>query len=228
MYLVLLRHGESEWNRENRFTGWADVELSEKGIEEAKRAGRLLRAGGFAFDIAFSSVLRRANRTLELALTELGLSHIPTRTSWRLNERHYGALQGLNKAETAAQHGEEKIRIWRRSFDVRPPELELSDPRHARHDPKYGGLADHEIPHAESLADTIERFLPFWYGDIFPALQDNQRVVIAAHGNSLRGLVKNLEGLSAEEILNVEIPTGTPLVYELDGNLKPVRRFYLE
>src|SRR5579862_423365 len=225
--LVLLRHGESTWNRENLFTGWTDVDLSERGIAEAKEAGRLLREGGYVFDVAFTSVLKRAIRTLWITLDALDLMWIPVTKDWRLNERHYGALQGLNKAETAAKHGEAQTKIWRRSFDIPPPALTIDDPRHPSHDPRYAGLAPGELPLTESLKDTIARFLPYWHETIAPDVKTGRRVVIAAHGNSLRALVKYLDDISESEIVELNIPTGIPLVYELDDQLKPLRHYYL-
>lgn len=225
--LVLLRHGESVWNRENRFTGWTDVGLSERGVEEAKRAGQELRAAGYEFDIAFTSVLKRAIKTLWIALEELDQMWIPVHNSWRLNERHYGALQGLNKAETAARHGLEQTQLWRRSYDVPPPPLEPDDPRHPRHDRRYRDLQPEELPCTESLKDTVRRFLPYWHEHIAPALAAGKRVIIAAHGNSLRALVKFLDQISDQEIVHLNIPTGIPLVYELDDQLHPTRHFYL-
>src|SRR5437868_3374476 len=225
--VVLLRHGESTWNRENRFTGWTDVDLSERGREEAAEAGRLLKEGGYTFDIAYTSVLTRAIRTLWIAQDALDLMWIPVEKSWRLNERHYGALQGLNKAETAAKHGEAQTKIWRRSYDIPPPPLTLDDPRHPSHDPRYASLNPGDLPLAESLKDTVARFLPYWHETIAPAIRSGQRVLIAAHGNSLRALVKYLDEVSDEEIVELNIPTGIPLVYELDGNLKPIRHEYV-
>jgi len=225
--LVLLRHGESLWNRENRFTGWTDVDLSPKGLDEACDAGRLLHAGGFVFDVAYTSVLKRAIRTCWVALDELDLLWIPMERSWRLNERHYGALQGLNKAEIAAQHGEAQTKIWRRSYDTPPPPLREDDPRHPAHDPRYASLAPGEIPSTESLKDTVARFLPYWHGTIAPAIRAGRRVLITAHGNSLRALVKYLDGISDGDIAELNIPTGIPLVYELDDDLRAVRRAYL-
>ncbi len=225
--LVLLRHGESTWNRENRFTGWTDVDLSETGIEEAHEAGRLLREGGYRFDLAYTSVLRRAIRTLWIALDELDQMWIPTLTSWRLNERHYGALQGLNKAETAAEYGEEQVRLWRRSYDVPPPRLEVDDPRFPGRDERYRDLPDADVPRSESLKETVGRFLPYWDETISPTLRAGERVLIAAHGNSLRALVKHLDGISDEEIVGLNIPTGVPLVYELDQALRPHAHYYL-
>lgn len=225
--LVLLRHGESTWNRENRFTGWTDVGLSEKGVEEAIAAGRLLREEGFVFDEAHVSVLKRAIKTLWLALEELDQMWIPVHLDWRLNERHYGALQGLNKAETAARHGMEQTMIWRRSYDIPPPALEPGDPRHPGTDPRYAGLKPEELPLTECLKDTVDRFLPYWHGAIAPALRQGKRLIVAAHGNSLRALVKYLDGISDEDIVGLNIPTGIPLVYELDDDLRPLRHFYL-
>jgi 2,3-bisphosphoglycerate-dependent phosphoglycerate mutase len=225
--IVLLRHGESVWNKENRFTGWTDVPLSEKGIQEAREAGRLLREGGYTFDMAYTSVLKRAIKTLWIVLEEMDLMWIPVVNSWRLNERHYGALQGLNKAETASKHGEEKVSIWRRSYDVRPPALTPEDPRHPRNDPKYANLRPDDLPATECLKDTIERFLPYAQENITPAIRTGQRVLIAAHGNTLRALVKYADRLSDEEIVKVNIPTGVPLVYELSDDMKPLRRYYL-
>lgn len=225
--LVLLRHGFSSWNQENRFTGWTDVDLAEQGRAEAQEAGRLLKEGGYVFDIAYTSVLKRAIRTLWIALDVLDQLWIPVEKHWRLNERHYGALQGLNKAETAAKHGDAQIKIWRRSYDIPPPPLELSDPRHPSHDPRYRSLTPGELPLTESLKDTVARFLPYWHDTIAPAIQSGQRVLIAAHGNSLRALVKYLDNVPESEIVELNIPTGIPLVYELDANLKPVRHYYL-
>jgi 2,3-bisphosphoglycerate-dependent phosphoglycerate mutase len=225
--VVLLRHGESTWNKENRFTGWTDVDLSERGRAEAQEAGRLLREGGYVFDLAFTSVLTRAIRTLIIALDTLDQLWIPVTKSWRLNERHYGALQGLNKAETAAKHGEAQTKIWRRSYDIPPPPLTPDDPRHPSHDPRYRDLDPGELPLTESLKDTVARFLPYWHGTIAPTIRSGRRVLIAAHGNSLRALVKYLDGIDEEQIVELNIPTGIPLVYELDGELKPLRHYYL-
>jgi 2,3-bisphosphoglycerate-dependent phosphoglycerate mutase len=225
--LVLLRHGESDWNRENRFTGWTDVDLSEKGVAEAHQGAKLLGEAGFTFDIAFTSVLKRAIRTLWIVQDELDLMWIPVEISWRLNERHYGALQGLNKAETATKFGEEQVLIWRRSYDVPPPALEPDDPRFPGHDPRYHDLTDAELPRTESLKLTGERFLPYWHGTIVPAIKSGQRVLIAAHGNSLRALVKHLDHISDAEIVGLNIPTGVPLVYELNENLEAVSHRYL-
>jgi 2,3-bisphosphoglycerate-dependent phosphoglycerate mutase len=225
--VVLLRHGESTWNRENRFTGWTDVDLSEKGLDEAREAGRLLKEGGFVFDVSYTSLLKRAIRTGWMALDALDLLWTPVYRDWRLNERHYGALQGLNKAETAAKHGEAQIKIWRRSYDIPPPALSLDDQRHPAYDPRYAKLDSALLPKTESLKDTVARFLPYWHGTIAPAIRDGQRVLIAAHGNSLRALVKYLDNVSDDAIVELNIPTGIPLVYELDAELKPIRSFYL-
>jgi 2,3-bisphosphoglycerate-dependent phosphoglycerate mutase len=225
--LMLLRHGESDWNRENRFTGWTDVDLSATGMEEARRAGRILLEKGFTFDVAFTSVLKRAIRTLWIVLDVMDLMWIPVYRSWRLNERHYGALQGLNKAETAARHGEQQVKIWRRSYDIRPPALEPTDPRFPGHDPRYAGLSDRELPRTECLKDTVARFLPYWHETIGPAIRSGQRVLIAAHGNSLRALVKHLDGISDNDIVELNIPTGVPLLYELDDALQSLRHEYL-
>ncbi|MDE3156574.1 MAG: 2,3-diphosphoglycerate-dependent phosphoglycerate mutase [Acidobacteriota bacterium] len=225
--LVLLRHGESVWNRENRFTGWTDVDLSDQGRHEAAEAGRLLRQEGFTFDVAFTSVLKRAIRTLWIALDELDLMWIPVTRTWRLNERHYGALQGLNKAETAAKHGEAQVKIWRRSYDTPPPPLAPDDPRHPSRDRRYAGLAPDEVPCTESLKDTVARFLPCWHELIAPAVRSGRRVLVVAHGNSLRALVKYLDHVSDEDIVELNIPTGIPLVYELDADLRPVGHRYL-
>lgn len=225
--IVLLRHGESTWNQENRFTGWTDVDLTPQGKQEAQSAGRLLREHGFAFDIAYTSVLKRAIRTLWIVLDEMDQMWIPIQHTWRLNERHYGALQGLNKAETAAQYGDEQVLIWRRSYDVRPPALTVDDTRYAGADPRYKNLSDNDIPVTECLKDTVARFLPYWNATIAPQVQSGKSVIIAAHGNSLRALVKYLDNISDEDILNCNIPTGVPLVYELDDNLKPIKNYYL-
>jgi len=226
--LVLLRHGESVWNKENRFTGWTDVGLSEKGFDEAQTAGRRLREAGFTFDLCHTSVLKRAIKTLWLALEELDLMYLPVHNHWRLNERHYGALQGLDKAETAERHSKEQVFLWRRSFDVPPPPLDLTDPRHPSHDPRYAGLDPAQLPRAESLKDTILRVLPCWNETIAPDITSGRRILISAHGNSLRALVKHLDSISDAEIPTLEIPTGVPLVYELDAALKPIRHFYLD
>jgi len=225
--VVLLRHGESIWNKENRFTGWTDVDLSKKGIAEAHEAGQVLRREGYVFDVAYTSVLKRAIRTLWITLDELDQMWIPIHLSWRLNERHYGALQGLNKSETAAKFGEEQVKIWRRSYDVPPPALEKSDPRYPGNDPRYKLQAPGELPLTECLKDTVARFLPYWHQTIAPAIQAGQRVLIAAHGNSLRALVKYLDNISEKDILELNIPTGMPLVYELDDDLKPLKHYYL-
>jgi 2,3-bisphosphoglycerate-dependent phosphoglycerate mutase len=225
--LVLLRHGESIWNRENRFTGWTDVDLSEQGLKEAHDAGRLLREAGLAFDLAFTSVLKRAIRTLWVALDEMDRMWIPVHNSWRLNERHYGALQGLNKAEMAARFGDAQILTWRRSYDVRPPALEPDDERWPGHDPRYRDLTPDELPATECLKDTVARFLPYWSGTIAPAVKSGRQVIIAAHGNSIRALVKYLDRVSDQDIVGLNIPTGTPLVYELDAALNPLQHYYL-
>ncbi|HSD40839.1 MAG TPA: 2,3-diphosphoglycerate-dependent phosphoglycerate mutase [Burkholderiales bacterium] len=225
--LVLLRHGESLWNRENRFTGWTDVDLSEHGREEARRAGRLLAESGYTFDMAYTSVLKRAIKTLWLALEEMDRMWIPIHNSWRLNERHYGALQGLNKAETAQKFGEDQVLAWRRSYDTPPPALTLDDPRHPGNDPRYAALSAAELPLTECLKDTVARFLPYWHEAIAPAVRSGNRVVIAAHGNSIRALVKYLDDVSEQDIVGLNIPTGIPLVYELDAALKPVGHYYL-
>ena len=225
--LVLLRHGQSNWNKENRFTGWYDVDLSEQGVREAREAGRLLREGGFDFDVAYTSVLKRAIRTLWLTLDEMDRMWLPVHRLWRLNERHYGALQGLDKAETAAKHGDEQVLIWRRSYDTPPPELEESDERWPGHDRRYAGLSKDQLPLSECLKDTVERFLPAWNDVIAPAVRDGQRVLIVAHGNSLRALVKHLDGISDQDILGLNIPTGIPLVYELNDDLTPIGSHYL-
>ncbi len=225
--LVLLRHGESTWNKENRFTGWTDVDLSEKGIEEAKKAPNYLKDAGFIFDIAYTSVLKRAIRTLWFTLDGMDLMWIPVIRNWRLNERHYGALQGLNKAETAAKYGDEQVLIWRRSYDTPPPKLEPDDPRNPAKDPRYKELESSEVPLTECLKDTVARVLPFWKKEIAPTIKKGKRVLIAAHGNSLRALVKYLDNISDQDIVHLNIPTGMPLVYELDNNLKPIKNYYL-
>ncbi len=225
--VVLLRHGESTWNQENRFTGWTDVDLSDKGREEALEAGRLLKEGGYVFDLAYTSVLKRAIRTLWIALDVMDQMWLPTEKSWRLNERHYGALQGLNKAETAAKHGEAQVKIWRRSYDIPPPALEKNDPRHPSRDPRYAGLPEPDLPLTESLKDTVARFLPYWHDTIAPSIRAGRRVLIAAHGNSLRALVKYLDNVSERDIVELNIPTGIPLVYELDDDIRPLRHYYL-
>ncbi|HQP59876.1 MAG TPA: 2,3-diphosphoglycerate-dependent phosphoglycerate mutase [Anaerolineaceae bacterium] len=225
--VVLLRHGESAWNKENRFTGWTDVDLTEKGIQEAQEGARLLKDAGFTFDLAFTSVLKRAIRTLWIVLDQMDLMWIPVRRSWRLNERHYGALQGLNKAETAEKFGEAQVKIWRRSYDTRPPDLELDDPRHPRFDPRYKEIGPIFLPRAECLKDTVERFLPYWFEEIVPEIKSGKKVIIVAHGNSLRALVKYLDNIPEDEIVELNIPTGVPLVYELDEDLKPITHYYL-
>ncbi len=225
--LVLLRHGESTWNKENRFTGWTDVPLSEKGLQEAREAGRLLRSEKLTFDIAFTSVLKRAIKTLWIALEEMDLMWIPVINHWRLNERHYGALQGLNKAETAEKHGMDQVKIWRRSYDIPPPMLTKDDDRYPGRDPRYARLRPEELPLTESLKDTVDRFLPYWHETIAPVVREGKSVIIAAHGNSLRALVKYLDNIPESEIVGLNIPTGIPLVYELDDDLKPIRNYYL-
>ena len=225
--LVLIRHGESDWNKQNRFTGWTDVDLSEKGRAEALEGGRVLKQEGFTFDVAYTSVLKRAIRTLWTVLDEMDLMWIPVHRSWRLNERHYGALQGLNKSETAAKYGEDQVKIWRRSYDVPPPVLEKSDERWPGHDRRYKDLSESELPVTECLKDTVARFLPYWHETIAPAVKSGKRVIVAAHGNSLRALVKYLDNVSDAEIIGLNIPTGIPLVYELDENLKPIKHYYL-
>ena len=225
--VVLLRHGESIWNQENRFTGWYDVDLTDKGLHEAREAGRSMKEQGFVFDLAYTSVLKRAIRTLWLALDEMDLMWIPVTQSWRLNERHYGALQGLNKAETAAKFGDEQVLVWRRSYDIPPPALDKGDSRYPGQDPRYAGLSDRELPLTECLKDTVERFLPYWHETIAPQVKAGKRVIITAHGNSLRALVKYLDGVNDQDIVGLNIPTGIPLVYELDDDLKPIRNYYL-
>jgi 2,3-bisphosphoglycerate-dependent phosphoglycerate mutase len=225
--VVLLRHGESEWNKENRFTGWTDVELSEKGMQEAKKAGRLMKEAGIEFDIAYTSVLKRAIRTMYLATDEMNLLWIPVVKSWRLNERHYGALQGLNKAETAEIFGDEQVHIWRRSYDIQPPALTTDDERFPGHDRRYSDMDKKDLPLTECLKDTVARFLPFWHETIAPSIKSGKRVLIAAHGNSLRALVKYLDNIPDDEIVELNIPTGVPLVYELDDDLKPIKHYYL-
>jgi 2,3-bisphosphoglycerate-dependent phosphoglycerate mutase len=225
--LVLLRHGESQWNRENRFTGWTDVGLTDKGVSEAVEAGRVLKQEGYAFDVAFTSVLSRAIKTLWLALEQLDRMWVPVHHSWRLNERHYGALQGLDKAETAERHGMEQTHIWRRSYDVPPPALTADDPRHPSRDPRYAAVNAADLPLTECLKDTVERFLPYWHEVVAPAVKSGQRVIIAAHGNSLRALIKYLDNIPDADIVELNVPTGVPLVYELDDDLKPIRHYYL-
>ncbi|HBG04900.1 MAG: phosphoglyceromutase [Geobacteraceae bacterium GWC2_58_44] len=226
--LVLVRHGESVWNKENLFTGWTDVDLSERGQEESREAGIALRKHGLGFDVAFTSLLKRAIRTMWLLLDEMDLMWIPERKEWRLNERHYGALQGLDKAETARKYGEEQVKLWRRSYQVRPPALEEEDSRHPRHDPRYALLDRNLLPSGECLQDTVQRVIPFWQQQVVPVLRSGQRPLIVAHGNSLRGLVKYLDRVSDDAIVDLEIPTGSPLVYELDEDLRPMRHYYLE
>ena len=225
--VVLLRHGESTWNKENRFTGWHDVDLTDRGRDEAREAGRLLKQGGFVFDAAFTSVLKRAIKTLGIALDTLDQLWIPVTKSWKLNERSYGALQGLNKAETAATHGEAQTKIWRRSFDIPPPALTLDDERHPSHDPRYTGLTADELPLAESLKDTIARFMPYWHETLAPAVKSGKRIVVVAHGNTIRAMVKYLGSVSDTDIVELNIPTGVPLVYELTAELKPIKDYYL-
>jgi len=225
--LVLVRHGQSTWNEENRFTGWTDVDLSHKGRQEAKDAGEVLRAEGYTFDVAYTSVLKRAIRTLWTIMDEMDLMWIPVHRSWRLNERHYGALQGLNKAETAAKFGEQQVKIWRRSYDVPPPALDGDDERYPGRDPRYKTISPQELPLTECLKDTVARFLPLWHETIAPTIREGHKVLIAAHGNSLRALVKYLDNVSDQDIVELNIPTGMPLVYELDGHLKPLNRYYL-
>lgn len=226
--LVLVRHGQSMWNLENRFTGWTDVELSENGIKEAKEAGRVLKQKGFLFDIAFTSVLKRAKDTLTYILKEMGEENIQVKKSWKLNERHYGALQGLNKDETKKKYGEEQVLLWRRSVDLRPPELDKSDPRYPGNDPKYKELKPEELPKTENLVDTIKRVIDYWNKDIETELRKGKNVIIVAHGNSLRGLIKYLDNMTDDEIMKLEIQTGNPICYELDDNLKPIRHYYLK
>ena len=226
--LVLIRHGQSIWNLENKFTGWTDVELSEQGIQEAKEAGKVLKEKGFEFDIAYTSVLKRANDTLDYILEELGEKDIPIKKSWRLNERHYGALQGLNKDETKQKYGAEQVLLWRRSLDVKPPELSEEDERYPGNDPKYKDLTRDELPKTENLIDTINRVMIYWNSDIKKDLEEGKRVIIAAHGNSLRGLIKYLDNMSDEEIIKLELETGNPICYELDDNLKPIKHYYLK
>ena len=225
--LVLIRHGESLWNLQNRFTGWTDVDLSEQGLVEAHTAGRVLIEGGYQFDLAFTSVLRRAIKTLWIVLEETSLEWIPVVRAWQLNERHYGALQGLNKAETAEEYGEAQVKIWRRSYDTPPPALDWDDPRHPRFDRRYGSLRPEELPGSEALKNTLERVLPYWHGNIVPEIKAGKQVLIAAHGNSMRALVKYLDNISDDDITELNIPTGIPLVYELDADLRPLKSFYL-
>lgn len=225
--VVLLRHGESVWNKENRFTGWTDVDLSEKGLQEAAAAGELLKKEGWTFDIAYTSVLKRAIRTLWIAMDKMDLLWVPVIRTWRLNERHYGALQGLNKAETAQKFGDEQVLVWRRSYDIPPPTLDLNDERHPSKDRRYATLDKKDMPSTECLKDTVNRFMPYWHETVAPAIKSGKRVIIAAHGNSLRALVKYLDNVSDEEIIGLNIPTGIPLVYELDKDLKPIKHYYL-
>ncbi|GAA0325946.1 2,3-diphosphoglycerate-dependent phosphoglycerate mutase [Morganella psychrotolerans] len=225
--LVLVRHGESEWNKENRFTGWTDVELSEKGRAEAQEAGQLLKKEGFSFDFAYTSVLKRAIHTLWSILDQVNQQWLPVEKSWKLNERHYGALQGLDKAETAAKYGDEQVKLWRRGFAITPPALEKTDERFPGHDPRYAALPESELPATESLAITIDRVIPYWTDIIKPRVASGEKVIVAAHGNSLRALVKYLDNMSEDEILELNIPTAVPLVYEFDENMKPIRRYYL-
>ena len=225
--LVLLRHGQSSWNLENRFTGWTDVDLSETGVIEAHQAGMLLKEGGYVFDMALTSVLKRAIRTLWITLDELDQMWIPVENAWQLNERHYGALQGLNKAETAEKYGQDQVKIWRRSYSTPPPALDWDDPRHPRFDPRYASLSKDELPAFESLELTLKRVLPYWFDQVVPRLKSDQRLLIAAHGNSIRALVKHFDAISEEDIVELNIPTGIPLVYELDDELKPIRHYYL-
>ena len=225
--VVLLRHGESTWNKENRFTGWTDVDLSEKGLEEAHKAGQTLKKEGYTFDIAYTSVLKRAIRTLWITLDEMDLMWIPVVRNWRLNERHYGALQGLNKAETAIKYGDEQVKIWRRSYNTQPPALEKTNERYPGNDPRYANLTKDELPLTECLKDTVARFMPYWEETIAPTIKTGKKVLIVAHGNSLRALVKYLDNVSEKEIVGLNIPTGIPLVYELDDDLKPIKHYYL-
>ena len=225
--LVLLRHGESQWNLENRFTGWTNVDLTEKGEEEARKAGELLNQESIKFNVVHTSLLKRANRTMEICIDEMGLSNVSKKFDWRLNERHYGSLQGLNKAETAEKHGDEQVLIWRRSYDVRPPELGYDDERHPRFDNLYSKMPADLLPSSECLKDTVERFMPYWFDVIKPEIEQGEKVLIVAHGNSLRALVKYLDQISDEDILKLNIPTGVPLVYELDEDLKPIKSYFL-
>jgi len=225
--LVLLRHGESQWNLENRFTGWTDVDLSEKGIKEATSSGEILKESGFEFDLAYSSLLLRANRTMDICLEEMGISDLPLKYNWRLNERHYGTLQGLNKGETAQKYGDNQVLTWRRSYNTPPPPLGINDERHPRFDNSYDDLNENQLPASESLKDTVDRFLPYWHETIAPTIQSGKKVLIVAHGNSLRALVKYLDDISEEEIIGLNIPTGVPLVYELNDQLSPIKHYYL-
>ncbi|MDD5456702.1 MAG: 2,3-diphosphoglycerate-dependent phosphoglycerate mutase [Candidatus Margulisbacteria bacterium] len=226
--LVLLRHGESIWNKENRFTGWTDVDLSAKGVEEANLAGHLLKKEGFGFDIAYTSVLKRAIRTLWIVLDQVDHMWIPVIKNWHLNERHYGALQGLNKADTVQKYGTEQVQLWRRSYEITPPALTKEDKRYSGHEPKYAALTDEEIPLTESLKNTVDRIIPFWEQEIVPSIISNKKVLISAHGNSLRALIKHLDKISDKDIVNLEIPTGVPLIYIIDDVLKPIKKFYLD
>lgn len=226
--LVLVRHGQSMWNLENKFTGWTDVELSPKGIAEAKEAGKVLKEKGFSFDLAFTSVLKRAEDTLRYILKEMNEENIEIKRSWKLNERHYGALQGLNKEETKEKYGEKQVLLWRRSTDVRPPELDKSDKRYPGNDPKYNGFSEEELPKTENLLDTIKRVVEYWNSDIKPELENGRKIIIAAHGNSLRGLIKYLDNISDENIIKLELQTGNPICYELEDNLKPIRHYYVK
>lgn len=226
--LVLVRHGQSMWNLENKFTGWTDVELSPKGIAEAKEAGKVLKEKGFSFGLAFTSVLKRAEDTLRYILKEMNEENIEIKRSWKLNERHYGALQGLNKEETKEKYGEKQVLLWRRSTDVRPPELDKSDKRYPGNDPKYNGLSEEELPKTENLLDTIKRVVEYWNSDIKPELENGRKIIIAAHGNSLRGLIKYLDNISDEDIIKLELQTGNPICYELDDNLKPIKHYYVK
>ncbi|WP_420472883.1 2,3-diphosphoglycerate-dependent phosphoglycerate mutase [Noviherbaspirillum sp. ST9] len=225
--IVFMRHGESTWNLENRFTGWTDVDLTEKGVNEARQAGKILKEAGFEFDLCYTSVLKRAIRTLWLTLDEMDLMWLPVKHDWRLNERHYGALQGLNKAETAAQYGDEQVLVWRRSYDVPPNPLDANDPRTSYNDPRYAGLKKDQIPLTECLKDTVARVMPAWDEEIAPAIKAGRKILISAHGNSLRALIKSLDGISDKDIVGLNIPNGQPLVYELDANLKPIKSYYL-
>jgi 2,3-bisphosphoglycerate-dependent phosphoglycerate mutase len=225
--VVLLRHGESVWNKENRFTGWTDVGLSEKGYAEAKEAARLLSGSGFSFDIAFTSVLKRAIKTLDIVLEDMDLMWVPVSKSWRLNERHYGALQGLNKSEMAARYGEEQVMAWRRSYDVRPPALTREDERYSGSDPRYSSLPEGEVPLTECLKDTVARSVPYWDGSIVPRIREGRKVLVAAHGNSLRALIKHIDGVGDKDIVELNIPTGIPLIYEFDDTMRPLRHYYL-
>ncbi len=225
--IVLMRHGESQWNLENRFTGWTDVDLTELGRDQARRAGELLKEKGFSFDLAYTSVLTRAIRTLWIALDAMGTMYVPVQNHWRLNERHYGALQGLNKAETAAEYGDEQVLIWRRAYAIAPNPIAIDDPRHPKFDPRYADLTPEQLPATECLKDTVARVLPYWNESIAPAIKSGKQILVAAHGNSLRALIKHLDNVSNDDIVHLNIPTGQPLVYELDANLRPIRHYYL-